>query len=237
MDLHVESFAIAPLIDDVVQTIDTMAAKNGNKVVVDCAADIGTMRADQTRIRQALLNLASNANKFTERGTVTIAARRATEAGPRVGDDGGDRHRHRHDARADGQAVPGVRPGRRLDHAQIRRHRARARDQPALLPDDGRRHHGGERAGPRLDLHHPRCRPKSAARSPLPRSGTPRQPRTSAAASGAADDPGGGRRSDRARGDRALSHARRLCGGDGKRRPRRRCASRASCIPPRSRST
>ena len=73
MDIHVESFAIAPLIDDVVQTIGTMAAKNGNKVVVDCAADIGTMRADQTRIRQALLNLASNANKFTERGTVTIA--------------------------------------------------------------------------------------------------------------------------------------------------------------------
>ena len=58
------------------QTIGTMATKNGNKVVVDCAADIGTMRADQTRIRQALLNLASNANKFTENGTVTIASRR-----------------------------------------------------------------------------------------------------------------------------------------------------------------
>ena len=51
-----------------------MAAKNGNQVVVDCAADLGTMHADQTRIRQALLNLASNANKFTEKGTVTIAA-------------------------------------------------------------------------------------------------------------------------------------------------------------------
>jgi signal transduction histidine kinase/DNA-binding response OmpR family regulator/putative methionine-R-sulfoxide reductase with GAF domain len=81
MDIHVESFAIAPLIEDVVQTIGTMATKNGNKVVVDVASDLGTMRADQTRIRQALLNLASNANKFTERGTVTVAARRATEAG------------------------------------------------------------------------------------------------------------------------------------------------------------
>jgi CheY-like chemotaxis protein len=81
MDIHIESFAIAPLVEDVVQTIGTMAAKNGNQVVVDCAANIGTMRADQTRIRQALLNLASNANKFTERGTVTIATRRATEAG------------------------------------------------------------------------------------------------------------------------------------------------------------
>jgi signal transduction histidine kinase/DNA-binding response OmpR family regulator/putative methionine-R-sulfoxide reductase with GAF domain len=81
MDIHIESFAIAPLINDVVQTISTMATKNGNQVVVDCAADLGTMRADQTRIRQALLNLASNANKFTEKGTVTIGARRGTEAG------------------------------------------------------------------------------------------------------------------------------------------------------------
>jgi CheY-like chemotaxis protein len=39
------------------------------------------MHADQTRIRQALLNLASNANKFTEKGVVTIVARRATESG------------------------------------------------------------------------------------------------------------------------------------------------------------
>ena len=81
MDIHVESFAIAPLIDDVVQTIGMMAKKNGNTVVVDCMTDVGTMRADQTRIRQALLNLVSNANKFTEGGTVTIAARRVTEAG------------------------------------------------------------------------------------------------------------------------------------------------------------
>jgi signal transduction histidine kinase/CheY-like chemotaxis protein len=81
MDIHIDSFAIRPLVDDVVQTISTLAVKNGNEVVVDCAADIGTMSADQTRIRQALLNLASNANKFTEKGTVTIAARRTTEAG------------------------------------------------------------------------------------------------------------------------------------------------------------
>jgi signal transduction histidine kinase/DNA-binding response OmpR family regulator len=81
IDIHIESFAIAPLVTDVVQTISTMATKNGNQVVVECPADIGTMNADQTRIRQALLNLASNANKFTEKGTVTISARRAIEAG------------------------------------------------------------------------------------------------------------------------------------------------------------
>jgi CheY-like chemotaxis protein len=58
----------------VAKTIEPMAAKNGNRIVVDCQADLGTMHADQTRFRQALLNLASNANKFTEKGTVTIAA-------------------------------------------------------------------------------------------------------------------------------------------------------------------
>ena len=81
MDLHIESFAIAPLIDEVAETIGTMAAKNGNRVVVHCAADIGSMRADQMRIRQALLNLVSNANKFTERGTLTIDATRTREDG------------------------------------------------------------------------------------------------------------------------------------------------------------
>ena len=74
MELHLESFPLAPLIEDVAKTIEPMATKNGNRIVVDCPPDLGTMHADQTRFRQALLNLASNANKFTEKGTVTIAA-------------------------------------------------------------------------------------------------------------------------------------------------------------------
>jgi adenylate cyclase len=75
MELHLESFALAPLIEDVSKTIEPMAAKNGNRIVVDCPQDIGTMHADQMRFRQTVLNLASNANKFTENGIVTIAAR------------------------------------------------------------------------------------------------------------------------------------------------------------------
>jgi signal transduction histidine kinase len=75
MELHLESFAVAPLIEDVAKTIEPMATKNGNRIVVDCLTDLGSIHADQTRFRQALLNLASNANKFTEKGTVTITAR------------------------------------------------------------------------------------------------------------------------------------------------------------------
>jgi signal transduction histidine kinase/CheY-like chemotaxis protein len=76
MELHLESFAIAPLVEDVVTTIRPLAEKNRNQVVLECPADLGTMRADAMRVRQALLNLGSNAGKFTERGLVTVAAAR-----------------------------------------------------------------------------------------------------------------------------------------------------------------
>jgi len=81
MDIHVETFAIAPLVDEVVATIAPIAAKNGNEIVVRCAPEIGDMHADQTRIRQALLNLVSNASKFTENGKVTVAVTRGLNRG------------------------------------------------------------------------------------------------------------------------------------------------------------
>jgi signal transduction histidine kinase len=74
MEIHLETFPLAPLIKDVAKTIEPMATKNGNRLVIDCPADLGTIHADQTRFRQSLLKLGSNANKFTEKGTVTIAA-------------------------------------------------------------------------------------------------------------------------------------------------------------------
>jgi signal transduction histidine kinase len=81
MELQLGSFPLAPLIADVVKTIEPLAEKNGNQVAVHCDGEIGTLHADQMRLRQALLNLMSNANKFTERGTITIAARQGQENG------------------------------------------------------------------------------------------------------------------------------------------------------------
>ena len=81
MELQLESFALAPLIANVVKTIEPLAAKNANQVAVQCDAEIGTLHSDQMRLRQALLNLMSNANKFTERGIITIAAREGQDSG------------------------------------------------------------------------------------------------------------------------------------------------------------
>ena len=81
MELHLELFPLVPVIEDVAKTIEPMATKNGNRLVIDCQANLGTIHADQTRFRQSLLNLASNANKFTEKGTITIAVHQGQENG------------------------------------------------------------------------------------------------------------------------------------------------------------
>jgi signal transduction histidine kinase len=81
MELALSSFALAPLIADVIKTIEPLAARNSNKVAVQCDPGIGTMQADQMRLRQALLNLMSNANKFTDRGTISIDVQQGQENG------------------------------------------------------------------------------------------------------------------------------------------------------------
>ena len=76
MDLFLESFGISRVIEDVVSTIRPLVEKNANTLQVHCAADLGTMHADLTKVRQSLFNLLSNACKFTENGTITLEASR-----------------------------------------------------------------------------------------------------------------------------------------------------------------
>jgi signal transduction histidine kinase len=73
MELHVESFTVQSMVDDVAATAQRLVAQNGNKFVVRGQPDLGEMTADLTKVRQILFNLLSNAAKFTETGSVTLA--------------------------------------------------------------------------------------------------------------------------------------------------------------------
>jgi signal transduction histidine kinase/CheY-like chemotaxis protein/putative methionine-R-sulfoxide reductase with GAF domain len=81
MELYLESFDVAGLVRDIAAVVQPLAAKNANRLEVRCADDIGAMHADLTKVRQALFNLLSNACKFTDRGTVSVAVTRAAEQG------------------------------------------------------------------------------------------------------------------------------------------------------------
>ena len=74
MTLFLETFEVSNLIEEVVTTAKPLVAKNGNTLSVECHSNLGTMRADATKVRQALLNLLSNAAKFTNQGKITISA-------------------------------------------------------------------------------------------------------------------------------------------------------------------
>jgi signal transduction histidine kinase/DNA-binding response OmpR family regulator len=76
MDLYLESFEVASIIEEVASTIAPLIEKNANVLELRCAQGLGTMRADLTKLRQALFNLLSNASKFTSRGTITLSVTR-----------------------------------------------------------------------------------------------------------------------------------------------------------------
>ncbi|MEG3837746.1 PAS domain S-box protein [Microcoleus sp. Z1_C3] len=76
MELYLETFNPVNLIDEVVSTVKPLVDKNSNKFEVDVADDLGMMYADITKTRQILLNLLSNAAKFTEHGTITLCIER-----------------------------------------------------------------------------------------------------------------------------------------------------------------
>jgi signal transduction histidine kinase/DNA-binding response OmpR family regulator len=82
MELYLETFEVAGLVRDIAAVVQPLAAKNANRLEVRCADAVGMMRADLTKVRQALFNLLSNACKFTDRGTVTLAVSREAGDGP-----------------------------------------------------------------------------------------------------------------------------------------------------------
>ena len=72
MVLHLETFEVSQVIEEMVTTLQPAAAKNGNSIHVHLADNVNLMRADITKVRQILFNLLSNACKFTDHGTVSV---------------------------------------------------------------------------------------------------------------------------------------------------------------------
>ncbi len=71
--LNVDRFDISVLVSEVVDTVRPLIGANGNRIVVECPDDVGTMQSDATKLRQVLFNLLSNSAKFTSSGEIRIA--------------------------------------------------------------------------------------------------------------------------------------------------------------------
>jgi signal transduction histidine kinase/DNA-binding response OmpR family regulator len=72
MTLYLEDFDLAEAIHEAVTTVTPLLREHQNHFVLDCPDGLGTLRSDRTKFRQCLLNLLSNASKFTERGEISL---------------------------------------------------------------------------------------------------------------------------------------------------------------------
>jgi signal transduction histidine kinase len=82
VELRIEPFDLNKMIREVVASVQPLISKGANTLVIRCPDDLGMACTDQTKLRQAALNLLSNAAKFTHGGTIKLAVRRSKrEAG------------------------------------------------------------------------------------------------------------------------------------------------------------
>jgi signal transduction histidine kinase len=81
MELHIEEFSIGSLLDDVARTVEPLASRNNNAFDIQSTDDPGIMISDSSKLRQVLLNLLSNACKFTDNGKIELSVSRTTHSG------------------------------------------------------------------------------------------------------------------------------------------------------------
>ena len=81
MEVHVETFGVPALVRDLKDIMHPLSEPRKNRLLIECPEDVGNMHGDRIKVRQCLLNLLSNACKFTDQGTVTFSASRVAKEG------------------------------------------------------------------------------------------------------------------------------------------------------------
>jgi signal transduction histidine kinase/DNA-binding response OmpR family regulator len=84
MDVFLEDVDLSSLLDEVRSIITPLVAKNNNRIEVLLGDNLGNMRTDRTKVKQCLLNVLSNASKFTQDGKLTVDVRRLETAPPTI---------------------------------------------------------------------------------------------------------------------------------------------------------
>ena len=78
MELKVQTFELKTFVDEVVVTCRPLVTANGNTLSIHASEQLGAVSTDQTKLRQAVINLVSNAAKFTKNGAITVTVKRET---------------------------------------------------------------------------------------------------------------------------------------------------------------
>jgi signal transduction histidine kinase len=78
LELNPQTVQLAPLINEVIGTAGQLVEQNKNRLVVEAPENLGALTVDPMRLRQILLNLLSNACKFTKAGEIKLAARKVS---------------------------------------------------------------------------------------------------------------------------------------------------------------
>jgi hypothetical protein len=204
LELNPTLVDLATLVDEIVGTARQLAEQNKNRLMVEAHDDLGSLMVDPMRLQQILLNLLSNACKFTQAGEVALRIRKLV-----------DEQRWIEFAVADtGIGMTAEQqaklfeefPGRVVDRPALRRHRSWARHHAQACAHDGRRRDREQRAGQGLCVH--RAPARRRGYRPNPREPSSRQ-RLRARR---------GRRRHRARTHRRTPQSGRAAGGHRRQR-------------------
>ena len=77
LEVYLENVVLSEMLEEVREIIEPLARRNGNRLEIECAPDIGELHTDRTKLKQSIINLLSNATKFTSNGMIKLEARRS----------------------------------------------------------------------------------------------------------------------------------------------------------------